>query len=78
MGHVTQALELGQGALATGSKVRVGALCQAASPPDEMGQTGLSLGHPGLVNAIAIADQDTLPVINEGEERLCDGAVLIR
>ena len=59
MGHVTQALQFGQRPRATCGDFWVGALGQAASPSDEMRQTGLALRHPGLIDTVAIADQDT-------------------
>ena len=39
-----------------------------------MGQTGLPLRHPGLIDAVAIADQDAIPVVDEGQERLFGAA----
>ena len=35
---------------------------------DEMCQAGLSRLHPVLVHAVAVADQDTGPVVNEGSK----------
>ena len=35
-----------------------------------MRQTGLALRHPGLIDTVAITDQDTVPIVNEGQERL--------
>jgi hypothetical protein len=66
MGHVTQSWQLGQGLGAAGGDFRRGALRSAASASDEMGQADLPLRHPGLIDAVAIADQDALPVVNEG------------
>jgi hypothetical protein len=69
MRHVTQALPLGQGPLAARSDMRVGALCEATSAPDEMGQTGLALRRPGLLDTVAITDQETVPIVNECRAR---------
>jgi hypothetical protein len=65
---MTQALEFGEGASAACSDIWGVSLGQAPSTSDEMGQTGLALGHPGLIDAIAITDEDAIPVVNEGQE----------
>jgi hypothetical protein len=31
-----------------------------------MGQAGLAVLHPALIDAVAIADQDALPLLNQG------------
>jgi hypothetical protein len=39
-----------------------------------MGQAGLPLRHPGLIDAVPIADQDAIPVVDERQERLFGAA----
>ena len=65
-GHMTEALEFRQGPRPTGGQVRRRALRQAPGGPDEMRQARLALGHPGLVDPIAITDEEPGPLLNEG------------
>src|SRR5215471_9972785 len=64
--HMTQPLQLGECPRATRCKVRLLALRQAPRRADEMGQARLPGLDPTLIHPIAIADQDPLPVVDEG------------
>src|SRR5262252_300165 len=63
--HMTEALEFRQSPRAAGSQIRMRALRQAPRCPDEMRQACLALGHPGLVDPIAITDEEPGPIINQ-------------
>ena len=52
----------------TGREVWLGPCRQATGGADEVGQAGLACLHPALVHAIAIADQEPLPVVDQGRE----------
>ena len=65
-GHVTEGLQLCERPLAPGRQLRVGFLGQSPRGADEMGQAGLAVLPPALVDAVASADQDALPILNQG------------
>src|SRR6185295_17881451 len=76
VGHVAQALQFLAGALAAGGDSRVASLCQPSGCADEMGEACLTLVDPILIDAVAIADQDALPLVDQGQKGLF-GAVEI-
>jgi len=55
---------------------QVFSFCKPFGVADQMRQTGLTQPHPFRVNAIAIADQNALPILDqlqyEKRFRLCD------
>jgi hypothetical protein len=62
---MTQALEFGERPYPTGSHVGGRALRQTPCGPDEMRQAYLALGDPGLIDPIAVTDEDARPVVDE-------------
>src|SRR5207249_12153676 len=68
LGHVAQGLQLLEGPCATGGQLRIAFLREPASAANEMGQTGLSRLDPALIDAVAITDQDALPLLNQGQK----------
>ena len=54
--------------MAAGGDVEVASLRQATGSSDEMGQASLALVDPVLIDAIAIADQDALPIVGQGHK----------
>ena len=69
-GHRTETPQLRQRPGATGSELWTLPLGQAPCRADEVRQTRLPRRDPGLVHPIAITDQDTCPVVNQGSEGL--------
>ena len=67
-GHMTQALEFCQRPSPAGGHVGGRALRQTPRGPDEMRQARLALGDPGLVDPIAVTDEDASPVVDERGE----------
>ena len=65
-GHMTEALEFRQRPCPTGSEIGGRALRQAPCRPDEMRQARLALRHPGLVDPVAITDEEPGPILDEG------------
>jgi len=76
VGHVAQALQFLAGALAAGGDSRVASLCQPSGCAEERGEACLTLVAPILIDAVAIADQDALPLVDQGQKGLF-GAVEI-
>jgi hypothetical protein len=68
VGHVAQALQCPQGRLAAGGEVGVASWRPATGSADEMGQTGLALVDPVLIDAVALTDQDALPLVDQGQK----------
>src|SRR5207249_8367514 len=68
LGHVAQALQLFEGPGPTGRQFWLAFFRQASGSANEMGQTGLAIMDPMLIDAIAIAHQDALPRLDQGEE----------
>src|SRR5689334_5081254 len=71
---MTQPLSLGVHSCTKASHAGFHTLCQAFGRADEMGQAALPEPFPGLIEPIAITDQDTRPVNNELHQG-CLGAV---
>jgi hypothetical protein len=64
VGHMAQALKFAQGRVAASGDIRVASLRQSPGRADEMGQARLPLGDPVLLDTVAIADQDALPLVD--------------
>ena len=68
-GHMTETLQLRHRPRPTGREVGMVTGRQAPCAADEMRQAGLARLYPTLVHAVAVTDQDALPVVDEG----CEG-----
>jgi len=68
---MTQALELGQRPGTTGRQIGMLALRHAACRTDQVRQAGLAASDPGVVHAVASADEDACPVVDEGRTGCC-------
>jgi hypothetical protein len=64
VGHVAQALKFLEGGVAAGRDVGIASLGQASCTADKMGQTGVPLVDPVLIDAVTIADQEALPIFD--------------
>src|SRR5215813_11349403 len=62
---MTQSLDLGVHPATKVSYAGFHTLCQAFGRADQMGQATLPQAFPGLIDTIAITDQDPRPVANE-------------
>src|SRR5215831_18388432 len=72
--HVTEPLQLGEHPASTGSKLGMLALRQAPRCADQVRQARLAACDPALVHSVAITDQDTYPVIDQGGKRFFGAA----
>src|SRR5215510_13485992 len=66
--HVAEPLQLGKRPSPTGGKLCLLTLRQAPGRADEMRQARLPVRDPSLIHAIAIANQQACPVVNQGSE----------
>jgi hypothetical protein len=71
--HMTQPLEFGVHPPTKASHAGIYTLCQSLGCADQMCSTALPQACPGLLDSIAITDQDPSPVANELYKR-CFGA----
>ena len=68
MGHLTQSLTFLQGHLAASRKGGLTSLRQLPGAANQMRQAGLTSRTPGLIHAVAIADQDATPILYQRPE----------
>jgi hypothetical protein len=71
VGHVAQALQCLEGGVAAGRADGGASLCQASGTTAEMRETGWALVAPVLLDAVAIADRDALPIFAQGPKGRC-------
>ena len=69
-GHVAQPLQFLMGPGATLGDLLVFSFRESFGVADQMGQAGLTQSHPFRVNAITVADQNALPILNQCLESL--------
>jgi hypothetical protein len=74
LGHMIEALQLSQCPLTACSDIEVLSLRQAPCRADQMRQAGLLCLHPTLIHLIAIADQQSRPIVNQRGKRFFGAA----
>jgi hypothetical protein len=62
-GHLAQTLQFRQRPPPTGGKLRVTFFGHPFGGAHQMGQTGLAMVHPGLIDPVAITDQDAFRLL---------------